>query len=490
MANIPSPRRNDPCPCGSGLRYKACHGKLEPATVSTSGVGARDAVRNGVVAMNGGRLDEALAWFDGALAAAPADAAALHYKGYVLCTKGNFEAGLPLLEQGVALSPGNAEFINRIGMIHYVLADLPAAIGALERAIAIAPRLADAHSNLALALRDVGEPERALGEVRRALEIQPDLPPARINHAMVLLALGRFAEAWPDFAWRPDPRVNLRDPAVPNALPHASKLPSLTPDPSITLHGEQGLGDTLFLLRFAPLLAQRGARLRFWGDARLGPMLVRSGIVTEWHASDREPPALDPARLVWIGDLPHLLRAGDAFPPAISLVADETRRQRMASRLAGAGPSPTIAVTWRAGLERRGKTVLSKSIEPALLGEALRGVRATFVCVQRKLRAEEIEAWQTAQGTSLLDLSAASEDLEDMLALMSVVDDYVGVSNTNMHLRAAVALPARVLVPWPPEWRWTRDRPRSPWFPDFALYRASKAGGWGEALARLANDLR
>jgi Flp pilus assembly protein TadD len=490
MANIPSPRRNDPCPCGSGRRYKACHGKLEPAAVSTAGVGAQDALRNGVAAMNGGRLDEALAWFDRTLVAAPADAAALHYKGFVLCQKGNFEAGLPLLEQGVALSPGNAEFVNRVGLIHYVLADLPAAIGTLERAIAISPRLADAHSNLALALRDVGEPERALEEVRLALQIQPDLPAARINHAMVLLALGRFAEAWPHFAWRPDPRVNLRDPAVPNALPHASKLPSLTLDSWITLHGEQGLGDTLFLLRFAPLLAQRGARLRFWGDARLGPMLVRSGIVAEWHASDREPPALDPARLVWIGDLPHLLGAGDAFPPAIRLVADETRRQRMASRLADAGAPPYIAVTWRAGLERRGKAVLSKGIEPALVGAALRGVRATFVCVQREPRAGEIDAWQAAHGTSLVDLSAANEDLDDALALMSIADDYVGVSNTNMHLRAAVPRPARVLVPWPPEWRWTRDRPRSPWFPDFALYRASREGGWGEALARLANDLR
>ncbi|HEX9782720.1 MAG TPA: hypothetical protein VGA56_08320 [Opitutaceae bacterium] len=30
-----------------------------------------------------------------------------------------------------------------------------------------------------------------------------------------------------------------------------------------------------------------------------------------------------------------------------------------------------------------------------------------------------------------------NEDLEDMLALLAVVDDYVGASNTNMHLRAS-----------------------------------------------------
>ena len=25
---VPRVGRNDPCPCGSGLKYKACHGKL------------------------------------------------------------------------------------------------------------------------------------------------------------------------------------------------------------------------------------------------------------------------------------------------------------------------------------------------------------------------------------------------------------------------------------------------------------------------------
>ena len=77
-----------------------------------------------------------------------------------------------------------------------------------------------------------------------------------------------------------------------------------------------------------------------------------------------------------------------------------------------------------------------------------------------------------------------------MLAVMHVADEYVGVSNTNMHFRAAAGRAARVLLPWPPEWRWSRNLERSPWFPDFALYRADSSGGWSDALRRLASDLR
>ncbi len=479
-------RRNDPCPCGSGRKYKACHGKLEAAGEPGKSPRADDALRNGVDAMRAQRLDEALAWFDGILAADPSNLVAIHYKGYVLCQKGDLANGVALLERAAAAAPGEADFHARLGLIRYVMAEPDAAVRSLERAIALAPRHADAHSNLALALRDRGDFERALAEARRALEIRPDLPAARLNLAMILLALGRFEEAWPALAWRPDPRVNLRDPAVPNAYAHAQAFPALDADPSVTLHGEQGLGDTLFFLRFAPLAAARGARLRFWGDRRLAGLLARCGVVNDAIPGDGPPQERDPSRLVWVGDLPAYLGVGREFPPPLRLAPEPRRVDSMRERLRAAGPGPYVALTWRAGLERRGKAVLVKAIAPTTLGRALQGRRATFVSVQREPMPGEAAALESALGAAVHDFSRANDDLEDMLALMSLVDDYVGVSSTNMHLRAGVRAKAAVLVPYPPEWRWGSDGDESPWFPGFTLYRAGRDGSWDAAMQRLA----
>jgi len=87
------------------------------------------------------------------------------------------------------------------------------------------------------------------------------------------------------------------------------------------------------------------------------------------------------------------------------------------------------------------------------------------------------------------DFTGLNEDLEGMLALLALLDEYVGVSNTNMHLRAAVGKSACVLVPAPAEWRWRQSGRRSPWFPDFRLYRQSLQGRWDDALRELAADL-
>jgi hypothetical protein len=56
-------------------------------------------------------------------------------------------------------------------------------------------------------------------------------------------------------------------------------------------------------------------------------------------------------------------------------------------------------------------------------------------------------------------------------------------------VRAGLRKRARVLIPYPPEWRWTLKEERSPWFPSFTLYREDRKRGWDSALARLRSDM-
>jgi len=77
-----------------------------------------------------------------------------------------------------------------------------------------------------------------------------------------------------------------------------------------------------------------------------------------------------------------------------------------------------------------------------------------------------------------------------MLALLALLDDYIAISNTNVHLRAATGRPARALVPRPSEWRWMYTGRESPWFPGFTVCRQGIDGDWNETLSRLTQDLR
>jgi hypothetical protein len=73
--------------------------------------------------------------------------------------------------------------------------------------------------------------------------------------------------------------------------------------------------------------------------------------------------------------------------------------------------------------------------------------------------------------------------------LLAVVDEYVGVSSTMVHLRAGVGGSARITVAFPYEWRWMESGDESPWFPRARVYRQAPDGDWSAALSRLARDL-
>ena len=89
----------------------------------------------------------------------------------------------------------------------------------------------------------------------------------------------------------------------------------------------------------------------------------------------------------------------------------------------------------------------------------------------------------------VVDFSLANGNLEEIAAVLGALDDYVAVSNTNVHIAAALGKRARILVPGSArEWRWGREGP-SPWFPDFTIYRQPDSGDWSQAIGELRRDL-
>jgi hypothetical protein len=182
----------------------------------------------------------------------------------------------------------------------------------------------------------------------------------------------------------------------------------------VAIQAEQGLGDNLFFLRFAAAVRAQGRTLDFAGDERLHAMLGRTALfasiarrVEELDAGDaRRDPRRRPA-----GILPGLAAT---VPPPLALTPEPARLAAMRSRLATLGPPPYVAIAWRAGEPRLGRRMetLFKQVPPAELGAALRGMKATWLAIQRDPRAEETEALTRAIGAPVHDFCAVNTDLE------------------------------------------------------------------------------
>jgi tetratricopeptide (TPR) repeat protein len=152
------PGRNDPCPCGSGKKFKRCCG-LEPVSAPLPSI--PNPIETGalVALINEGRLSEA------------------EHQARSLLTQ-HPEAGMLWKILGVAL-----------------LRQRKDALPALRRTTELMPDDAEAHSNLGAALHDKGQWAEALVSLRRALAIQPDDVQALVDSANATKALGLAREA-------------------------------------------------------------------------------------------------------------------------------------------------------------------------------------------------------------------------------------------------------------------------------------------------------
>jgi len=477
-----------------------------------------------------GRREEALAAVDRALALKPDYPVAHQTRGSILHALGRFKEAEQAFVRVLALQPGFPGIYNDLGAALYQQGKTSEALRCFEQALAGRPDFAKAHYNRGKVLQDLGRPQEAIEAYRRALEYAPDHAPTHNNLAYTWQNLGNLSEAlnsleralalkpdyaeahsnraffrllngnlaggWPDYEWRfehltgkryaPDPRDGTRLLPRPSSL-----LPLRFEGRRILLLRDQGIGDEIFFLRCAPLAKARGAWLAYQPSAKVLPLVKRVGCLDAVVEGGALPEALD--HIFLVGELPLVLGINrvEDIPPPLRLNALPERVEAMRARLAALGPGPVLGATWRGGLARKPgqKELLFKAIDPELLGRALSGWPGPVLMVQRQPTAEEVAAFERGLGRGAHDFSASNEDLEEILALLSLLDEYVGVSNTNMHLLAGLGKAARVLVPHPPEWRWMAAGGQSPWFPGFKVYREDLQHGWGEALGELQKEL-
>ena len=426
------------------------------------------------------RLREAGVAARKALELRPSLADAWNLLGLVARDSGDVGEARSSFDRAVAIDPARADLVVNRATCDEQEGDLDAALRGYAAAERIDPRLPDAAYNRGHLLhKRAGAIRAAIGAYRDAVERDPAFAAAHLNLAHALFLDGQFAEAWRENRWRP-PR--LRHDAKVAAAGGRYEPRPLDPGARCRVLGEQGVGDSLFFLRFAPRLRESGIALSFSGDERLAAMLTRTGLFDEVGG----PQGISNEGVL-AGDLPMLLperERGDAVPP-LRLTADPARVARVRERLAGLGPPPYAALSWRAGIPGAGAhSFLFKELPLAAFGRALRGHSATWIGVQREPRPGETETLAGEIGSPVHDFSAINEDLEEALAWMSVVDEWIGVSNTNLHLRVGAAREAQVLVPFPPDWRWMASG-ASPWFPGARVHRQSPDGAWGDAFASL-----
>jgi tetratricopeptide (TPR) repeat protein len=406
----------------------------------------------------------------------------------VLLRLGMLDQARGFAANGVQLMPGSPDALLCLAGVLHQQGDHAGAVTAYRMALHHAPGHGGALSSLGNTLCAMGRLDEALAVHDRAIAAAPehsgDHATFRFHRAMTLLAAGALAEGWAEYEWRwrrPGHKPRFATPPW-----RGEKLEGRT----ILLHHEQGLGDTLQFVRYAPLVAERGGRVIL----QVQPPLVRllralPGVAGVIACGEKLPPFDCHCPLL---SLPHAFGTTlDSIPSTPGyLHADAARVARWRQDLRARSPphaGPYVGLTW-AGLPNLDSWEARlidqrRSLRPAdLAGLAgLQGVR--FVSLQKDAPPPPVA------GLEMIDVMAGMDDFADTAALVGALDLVISVDTSVAHLAAGLGRPVWLLSRYGGCWRWLRNRTDSPWYPTLLLYHESRPHDWPEVIAYVRGDL-
>lgn len=201
------PGRNDPCPCGSGKKFKQCCGSDKRAAAPLqssrpSEVPAGDtktpvsrSLETAARLQSAGDLQRAEDIYRSILAVHPQQPDALHLLGVLMSQRGNHAEAVDFIRQATALQPGIAMYHNNLGKVYRAMDCFEDALVQFNRALELDPHMVEALYNSGETLRWLRKPDAALEMLDRAIALHPGYSVAYLCKGEILQKVGRIEEA-------------------------------------------------------------------------------------------------------------------------------------------------------------------------------------------------------------------------------------------------------------------------------------------------------
>lgn len=398
--------------------------------------------------------------------------------GRLLLATGKPNDATSVLEPAIRRRPDHAAARVNLGNAYLELGLPDAAAEQFTAALISQPALAVAQNSLAVAYSLLGRHVEALAGFRRAVAMEPENAEGHENLALELLRQGQFSEGWKEYEWRWRNRSNAIAKRVwPAPLWDGGPLDGR----KILVLAEQGYGDALQFVRFAPLLAELGGRVVVEARSRLVRLFQNiRGVESVAEFGSALPENVDVC--VPMLSLPRLLSIEvDSVPadtPYISVPDDAN---------SGDVPPPgklNVGIAWSGSRRFSDDPCRERSCPPDLFArlahvEGVRLINLQIDASELDLSAARIE----------VNPARAHRDFADTAASVRQLDLIVTVDTALGHLAGSLGTPCWVLLPFAAQHLWMIGRNDSPWYPKHQLFRQTSPGDWGQPFKRVAKFL-
>lgn len=422
----------------------------------------------GNTAMQQGNLGEAEKLYRRAIEVDSDYMPAYYNLGNVLRVQRKHEAALDAYRCAHKLAPDDYDILVNKGVSLNDLARYAEAIAVFDKAVAISPSGIEAKVNKGVALTRAGFHEQAISTYDEILNADPRCSVARYYRSLQYLLLERWQEGFLDHEARLDmPGAVPEDLLVGKEEWDGSDLEGQT----LLIYPEQGMGDMIQFLRYAPLCKAKGARVMVCCHPPLAPLLnAVPGLDVVVPDGMSLPENFD--TYISVMSLPYVLGyVQNLRPLEIEVTPDSNPAIAQAAGL-------KVGVCWRGNPGHQRDT--ERSIPADTFWKGLAGIEGvSFFSIQMGDTSE----------TYATPLSPYITSFFDTAMLVQQLDLIVTVDTSLAHLCGSLGVPTWVLVTHFPDWRWGLRGATSDLYPSAKILRQEVQGDWEAPLGMVRKGI-
>lgn len=402
--------------------------------------------------------------------------------GVTLKNMGRHDEAIRAYRRAITLMPDEIGILNNLGLSLSMLDEQDAVAEIwLRRAIQMSPNFADAWLNLGLVLRNRNSIDQAIGFCQQALSANPDHVEAHTLLGTCLLLKGRLREGFAEYEWR----TRLTDFPTPAKV---RSCPAWTgADPAgltILVHDEQGMGDGIQFVRYAPILRRLGAQVLVECADPLRRLFNSVTGIDSVVPRSAATPAYDAH--VSMMSLPHIL-GSETVPADIPYLTAEPDLEAVWGRILAGAKGLRVGLVWAGNPAFKDDRRRSPGL--AAMAPLLTVPGVSFFGLQKGEGRAGLDALSGILGDNFTDLGPQIRDWADTAAIMTQLDLVISSCTAPPHLAGALGRPVWTILPLNADWRWGEVGDISPWYPSMRLFRQERSGDWGPVVMHVRQAL-
>jgi hypothetical protein len=309
--------------------------------------------------------------------------------------------------------------------------------------------------------------------------VNPDFADAHWNLSFALLLAGNYEEGWQEYEWI----WRLKKPM--HTLPQPVWDGADIKGKRILLYAEQGFGDVIQFVRYAPMVAEKGAEVIVGCQKELKSLLKSLPGVSAVVAFGEALPHYD--FQCPLPSLPRIFHTTlENMPSSVPyLHADFGSIAKWRDRLQNDTYSLNIGLTWAGSPGHLNDRNRSCPIDLFVPITRIDGVRLF------SLQKDIPKQWtgSSLSEMDIIDYTGDMEDFSDTAGIIMNLDLVITVDTVVAHLAGALGKPVWTLLPYSPDWRWMLNREDSPWYPTMRLFRQPSPGDWISVISKVHYEL-